>query len=87
MLISPSTNSGVMWDFPIVCCEYYHWLIKKLLWSMAGQNIARWEIQAEMEEERRQSQGEAMWLLKEKDARTLPVSHNFVETHRLIEMG
>ena len=23
---------------------YYHWLIKKLLWFMAWQNIARWEI-------------------------------------------
>ena len=23
---------------------YCHWLKKKLLWPMAGQNIARWEI-------------------------------------------
>ena len=30
---------------------YYHWLIKKLLWPMARQNIARWEIQAEIEKE------------------------------------
>ena len=38
---------------------YYHWLIKKHLWPMTGQNIARWEIQAEIEEERRQRQGDA----------------------------
>ena len=35
---------------------------------MTGKNIARQEIQAEIEEERRQSQGDAMQLPKEKEA-------------------
>ena len=34
----------------------FYWLIKKLLWPMAGQNVARWEIQTEIQEERRGSQ-------------------------------
>ena len=31
---------------PSVCCEYVlsPWLIKKLIWPMAGQNIARLEV-------------------------------------------
>ena len=37
---------------------------------MTEQNIARHEIQAEIEMERMQSQADAMYLLKEKDART-----------------
>ena len=44
----------LMWD--AVNMFYYHWLIKKLLWPMAGQNIARQEIHAEIEEKRRWSQ-------------------------------
>lgn len=50
-----------MWDVPLYAVNvfYYHWLIEKLLWSMAGKNIARQEIQEEMEEERRQSHGDA----------------------------
>ena len=51
---------------------YYHWLIKKLFGPMTGQNRARWEFQAEIEEKRRQNQEDAMELLKETDARTLP---------------
>ena len=39
---------------------YYQWLIKKLLWLMAVQNVAREEIQAEIEEERRWSQRDAL---------------------------
>ena len=39
-----------------------------------------------MEEERRQNQGGAMRLLKEKDAKTFPVNHTFMAIHRLIEM-
>ena len=31
---------------------YYHWLIKKLLWPMAGQNITRQETQTETGERR-----------------------------------
>lgn len=51
----------LMWDVPLYAVNvfYYHWLIEKLLWSMAGKNIARQEIQEEMEEERRQSHGDA----------------------------
>lgn len=45
----------LMWDVPLYAVNtfYYHWLIEKLLWSMTGQNIARQEIQAEIEEEGR----------------------------------
>ena len=51
-----------MCDFPLYAVNmfYYCWLIKKLFWPMAGQNITRWEIQAETEEERRWSQAVAM---------------------------
>ena len=37
-----------MWDSPLYAVNmfYYYWLIKKLPKTMAGQNIARWEIQA-----------------------------------------
>ena len=52
---------------------------------MAGQNIARLE---EIYIESRQSQGDAMYLLKEKDVlRTFPVSHSLVVIHRLTEMA
>ena len=46
------TEKGMMWDSPlhVVNTFYYHWLIKKLLLSMTGQNIAR---QAETEKEDR----------------------------------
>ena len=44
---------------------YYYWLIKKLFWPMARQNIAKREIQADREKEG--GTGE--------DARTLSVSH------------
>ena len=54
---------------------------------MVGQTKARQEIQAEREEERRQSQRDTVQFLKEKDARTLLVSHSLMEIHRLIEMG
>ena len=80
MVARASKMAQVMWDTPLYSVNtfYYYWLIKKLLWPTAGQNIARWEIQAEIEEERRWSHG---------DARTLPVSHTFVTMYRLIEMG
>ena len=34
-----------MWDAPLYAVNmfYYNWLIKKLLWPMAGQNTARLE--------------------------------------------
>ena len=43
--------SSVMWDSPLYAVNvfYYPWFIKKLLWPMAGQNKARWEIQRERE--------------------------------------
>ena len=39
----------MMWDSPLYAMNmfYYHWLIKKMLWPMAGQNIARQESQTE----------------------------------------
>ena len=48
--------------FPSVCCEYVlcNWLLKNLLWSMAGQNIASQEIQEKIEENKRQNQRDAM---------------------------
>ena len=51
-----------MWDFPLYAVNvfYYHWSIKKLLWTIAGQNIARQEIQAEIDEEGRLRQGDAL---------------------------
>ena len=46
--------------FLTVSCEYFFITVKKLLWPMAGQNIERQEIQAEIEEERRRSQADTM---------------------------
>ena len=48
----------LIWNFLSYAVNmfYNHWLKKKLLWPVAGQNIARQEIQAEIEEERRLSQ-------------------------------
>ena len=36
-------KAELMWDSPLhaVNMFYYHWLIKKLFWPMAGQNTAR----------------------------------------------
>ena len=36
---------SLMWDSPLYAMNifYYYWLIKKLLWPMAGQNIGRQE--------------------------------------------
>ena len=35
----------IMWDSPVYAVNvfYYHWLIKQLLWPMAGHNLARQE--------------------------------------------
>ena len=51
-----------MWDSPLYAVNmfYYNWLIKKLLWPMAGQNKARQKIQTEIYKESRQSQGDTM---------------------------
>ena len=67
----------MMWDSPLYAVNmfYYHWLIKKLIWPMTGQNIARWKIQTKIYRESRWSQADAMWLLKEKDTRILPVNN------------
>ena len=67
---------------------YYHWLIKKLLQPIAGQNIARLE---EIERERvgrvRESEKHHVAAEGERDqqAKTLPVGHSLVMIHRLIE--
>ena len=39
---------------------YYHWLIKKLLWAYGFTEENKWKLQAEIEEKRRQNQGDAM---------------------------
>ena len=47
---------------------------------MAGQNTSRWEIHAEIEEQRKWSEADDMKLLKEKDVRILPVNHPHDDT-------
>ena len=49
-----------MWDSPpyAMTMFYYHWLIKKLLWSMAGQNRARQGKKVESERCRVAVEGE-----------------------------
>ena len=51
-----------MWDSSLYAINtfYDHCLVKKLFCPMVGQNRARREIQAEIEEEGRRSQGDAM---------------------------
>ena len=74
-----------MWGSPLYTRNmlYYHWLIKKLLQPMAGQNIARLEEIYRKKEDR----------VREKpctttgDHRTLSVGHNHIAIHRLIVMG
>lgn len=52
----------MMWDSPlyVVNMFYYHWLINKLLWPMAWQNIVSLKIQAEIEEDRNRSPEDTM---------------------------
>ena len=45
---------------------------------MAGQSRARQEFQAEVEEKRRRSQGDGMWLPQETTLELYPVSHSLV---------
>ena len=42
----------LMWDSPLCAVNmfYYHWLTEKLLWPMAGQNVARRENEGEYRE-------------------------------------
>ena len=51
-----------MWNPPLYAVNmfYYHRLMKKLLWPLAEQSIARQEIKADIEEERRLSQADIM---------------------------
>lgn len=44
--------------FPSLSCKYALLALinKEALWSLVGQNIARWKFQTELEEERMQSQ-------------------------------
>lgn len=60
----------LMWDsrLHVVNLFYYSWLIKKLYWPMAWQNITRWDIQAEREgigwsvgERQRQGDARGCW--------------------------
>ena len=76
-----------MWDSPPYAINmfYYIWLIKTLLRSIAGQDLARLE---EKYRESMQSQGDAMCLVKETDIpEHLPVGHGRMVIHQLIEMG
>ena len=79
-LKSGRANIILLWDAPLYAVNmfYYHWLIKKLLWPMAGQNIAKWEIQAEIRAERRWSQGDAM---------EQEVNHKPCGKYKIIETG
>ena len=67
------SSSHVWWDAHLyaVNMSYYHWFIKNLIWPIARQNIARREIQREIEREKGQSLGGAssyqrskMWGIK-----------------------
>ena len=78
---------GLTWDFPLYAENifYHHWLIKKLLWPMAGQNRAKWEIPKEIERVggvvqcHVTAEGERRW--------NLTSGPHFMVIHRLIEMG
>ena len=53
----------LMWDSSLYAVNmfYYYWLIKNLLWPMAGQNKARQEIQTEIYRESEQNvEGDVM---------------------------
>ena len=43
--LGPYLLAGVMCDSPLYAVNmfYYHWLVKKLFWPMAGQNRGRQE--------------------------------------------
>ena len=60
--------------FPSACyeCVLLSLVLKKLLWLIAGQNIARLK---KIYRESRQSQGDSMELPKKTDARKLQVNH------------
>ena len=64
---------------------YYHWLIKNLLWPMAGQNIARREIQTELRRKKAESVRCQQPLEKMPEHDQQATEH--VATHRLLEMG
>ena len=53
----PWTSSLCMQDVLLYAVNvfYYNWLIKTLIWTITRQNRARWEIQAEIQGEERQS--------------------------------
>ena len=72
-----------MWDSPLYAINmfYYHCLIKKLLWPMVGQNIARQEIQAEIEEEGMWGQGDSMLPPKKQEV-TNHEPHSKMESNR-----
>ena len=52
---------------------------------MAAQNRTRQEFQAEIEEKRRRSQGDAMWLLKETEP--CQETTSLVVKYRVVGMG
>ena len=41
---------------------YYHWLIQKLIWPIARQNRAGWELQLEKNEKRKAKSGKHQQL-------------------------
>ena len=70
----------------VVNMFYYHFLIKRLIWSRVRENIAM-QILSEIQREGRQSPGDVMKPPEEWDVRALVVNHSHVAIHRLIEMG
>ena len=59
-----------MWDVLLyaVSMSFYLWLIKKLLWHIAGQNITRREVPGEMGEKKAES-GRCKQSLEKQDMR------------------
>ena len=74
--------SVLMWDSPlyVVNMFYYHWLIKMLIWLMAGQNTAKQGIQ------RDRGKNAESGRCKQQEARCEITSHEPVVKYKLVEM-
>ena len=68
-----------------ICCS--HWLIKKLLWPIARQNIARWGSQTEYRKKEGQSRERHKPTAQETRCQQTGKTHSHVTMHRLVEMG
>lgn len=65
---------------------YYQWIIKKLLWPIAGQNIGGREIQAEAQEERSRFE-EMPSSLQRRKCMSITSNPQDLANHRLLKMG